>query len=115
MIRTVGKYSSASIFSTESKSPVRLGSDKNVHQWLEKHLYYIPSSSWLNLVERWFGEITCKQIRRGVFKSVPKLIEAIQELVRINNRNLKTFVWIKTVGQILEKVGHCKAATETPH
>jgi hypothetical protein len=37
--KTVGKYSSASIYSTESESPVRLGSDKNFHQWLEKHLY----------------------------------------------------------------------------
>jgi transposase len=68
---------------------------ENVHQWLAKHprfhLHFTPtSSSWLNLVERWFGEITRKRIRRGVFKSVPELIEAIQEFIRINNQNPKS-------------------------
>src|SRR5467141_3986550 len=93
---------------------------ENVHQWLEKHprfhLHFTPtSSSWLNLVERWFGEITRKRIRRGIFKSVPELIEAIQEFIRINNQNPKPFVWTKKVDQILEKVGRCKAATVTLH
>src|SRR6266478_3800525 len=93
---------------------------ENVHQWLEKHprfhLHFTPtSSSWLNLVERWFGEITRKRIRRDIFKSVPDLIEAIQEFIRINNQNPKPFVWTKKVDQILEKVGHCKAATVTLH
>jgi transposase len=92
----------------------------HVHQWLEKHprfqLHFTPtSSSWPNLVERWFGEITRKRIRRGIFKSIPELIEAIQEFIRINNQNPKLFVWTKKVDQILEKVGHCKAVTETPH
>jgi len=93
---------------------------ENVHQWLEKHprfhLHFTPtSSSWLNLVERWFGEITRKRIRRGVFKSVPELIEAIQEFIHINNQNPKPFVWTKKVEQILERVGHCKAVTATLH
>jgi transposase len=93
---------------------------ENVHQWLEKHprfrLHFTPtSSSWLNLVERWFGEITRKRIRRGVFKSVPELVETIQEFIRINNQNPKPFVWTKKVDQILEKVNHCKAVTETLH
>jgi transposase len=93
---------------------------ENVHQWLEKHprfhLHFTPtSSSWLNLVERWFGEITRKRIRRGSFKSVPELIEAIQEFIRINNQKPKPFVWTKKVEQILEKVGHCKAVTATLH
>jgi transposase len=93
---------------------------EKVHQWLGKHprfhLHFTPtSSSWLNLVERWFGEITRKRIRRGVFKSVPELIEAIQEFIRINHQNPKPFVWTKKVEQILEKVGHCKAVTETLH
>jgi transposase len=93
---------------------------ENVHQWLEKHprfhLHFTPtSSSWLNLVERWFGEITRKRIRRGVFKSVPELIQAIEEFIRINNQNPKPFVWTKKVDQILEKVGRCKAVTETLH
>jgi transposase len=93
---------------------------ENVPQWLEKHprfhLHFTPtSSSWLNLVERWFGEITRKRIRRGVFKSVPELIQAIQEFIRINNQNPKPFVWTKKVEQILEKVGRCKAVTVTLH
>ena len=92
----------------------------NVHDWLTKHprfhLHFTPtSSSWLNLVERWFGEITRKRIRRGVFRSVPELTEAIQEFIRVNNQNPKPFVWTKKVEQILEKVGHCKAVTETLH
>ena len=93
---------------------------ENVHQWLEKHprfhLHFTPtSSSWLNLVERWFGEITRKRIRRGVFKSVSELIQAIQEFIRSNNQNPKPFVWTKKVEQILEKVGRCKAVTVTLH
>jgi len=93
---------------------------ENVHQWLGKHprfhLHFTPtSSSWLNLVERWFGEITRKRIRRGVFKSVPELIDVIREFIRINNQNPKPFVWTKKVEQILEKVNHCKAVTETLH
>lgn len=92
----------------------------HVHQWLKKHprfhLHFTPtSSSWLNLVERWFGEITRKRIRRGVFKSVPELVAAILEFIHINNQNPKPFVWTKKVDQILEKIGHCKAVTETLH
>ena len=91
-----------------------------VQSWLKRHprfhLHFTPtSSSWLNLVERWFGEITRKRIRRGSFKSVKDLIEAIQEYIGHNNQNPKPFVWTKRVDQILEKVGHCKAATVTPH
>jgi transposase len=93
---------------------------EHVHRWLKTHsrfhLHFTPtSSSWLNLVERWFGEITRKRIRRGVFKSVPQLVEAIHEFIRINNQNPKPFVWTKKVDQILEKVRHCKAVTETSH
>jgi hypothetical protein len=73
------------------------------------------SASWLNLVERWFGEITRKRIRRGVFTSVPELVAAIDELIRLNNKNPKPFVWTKTVDDILKKIKHCKAVIETPH
>ena len=69
----------------------------------------------LNLVERWFGEITRKRIRRGVFKSVPELVAAIQDFIRLNNQNAKPFVWTKKVEEILEKVNYCKAVIETPH
>ena len=92
----------------------------NVHHWLEKHprfhLHFTPtSSSWLNLVERWFGEITRKRIRCGVFKSVPDLVEAIEKFIASNNQNPKPFVWTKKVDQILEKISRCKAVTVTPH
>ena len=92
----------------------------NVKEWLQHHprfhLHFTPtSSSWLNLVERWFGEITRKRIRRGVFKSVSELVAAIKEFFRLNNQNPKPFVWTKKVAQILEKVNHCKAVIETPH
>ena len=91
-----------------------------VKNWIKRHkrfqLHFIPtSSSWLNLVERWFGEITRKQIRRGAFKSVEQLIQVIEEYIRSNNKNPKPFVWTKRVDQILEKVNHCKAGTVTPH
>jgi len=56
-------------------------------------LHFTPtSSSWLNLVERWFGETTRKRIRRGVFKSVPELVAAIEEYIRLYNENPKPFV-----------------------
>ena len=95
-------------------------SHPNVKRWLEKHprfkLHFTPtSSSWLNLIERWFAELSRKRIRRGVFQSVPELIAAIQEFIRINNQNPKPFVWSKNVDQILEKIGHCKAVIETLH
>ena len=92
----------------------------NVHRWLKHHprfrMHFTPtSSSWLNLVERWFGEITRKRIRRGTFRSVPELIAAITEFIKINNRNPKPFVWTKKVEQILDKVAHCKAVIVTAH
>lgn len=91
-----------------------------VKQWVQRHkrfhLHFTPtSSSWLNLVERWFGEITRKRIRRGTFKSVNELIEAIQDYIKINNEKPKPFVWTKRVEEILEKVNHCKASTVTSH
>ncbi len=92
----------------------------HVKKWLDKHsrfhLHFTPtSSSWLNLVERWFAEITRKRIRRGVFKSVPELIAVIEEFIRLNNKNPKPFVWTKKVDEILKKIGHCKAVIETLH
>jgi len=92
----------------------------NVKIWLEKHprfkLHFTPtSSSWLNLIERWFGEITRKKIRRGVFRSVPELIRAIEEYIRYHNENPKPFVWTKRAEDIIEKVAHCKAIFETLH
>ncbi|MBM3131467.1 MAG: IS630 family transposase [Chloroflexi bacterium] len=95
-------------------------SHPDVEQWLQKHsrfhLHFTPtSSSWLNLIERWFAELTLKRIRRGVFRSVPELVAAIHEFIQINNQQPKPFVWTKKANQILDKVGHCKAVVETLH
>jgi len=73
----------------------------NVVAWLEKHprfhLHFIPtSSSWLNMVERWFGKLTDKAVRRGVFRSVPDLITAIEEYLAANNADPKPFEWTAT-------------------
>jgi transposase len=91
-----------------------------VKAWLEKHprfkLHFTPtSSSWLNLIERWFGEITRKRIRRGVFRSVPELVAAIEEYIRYHNEDPKPFVWTKRVDDIIKKVSNCKAVFETLH
>jgi transposase len=93
---------------------------QKVKLWLEKHprfhFHFIPtSSSWLNLVERWFGEITRKRIRRGTFHSVPELIQAIEDYIQINNQNPKPFIWTKTADEIIEKVNRCKGMMETLH
>jgi transposase len=91
-----------------------------VKAWIEKHrrfhLHFTPTSaSWLNLVERWFAEITRKRIRRGCFVSVDELIQAISTYIEHNNTSPKPFRWTKSVDQILEKVGRCKAASVTQH
>ena len=80
-----------------------------VKSWLKRHprfhMHFIPtSSSWLNLVERWFREITDKRIRRGVFKSVPQLIEAIEAYIAGHNENPRSFVWTAKAVDILAKV-----------
>jgi len=82
---------------------------ENVKKWLAKHprfhLHFTPtSSSWCNLVERFFGKLTDKAIRRGIFHSVPDLIAAIEAYLQANNDNPEPFVWTATTEQILEKV-----------
>lgn len=99
-------------YSTHKSPPVK--------RWLAKHprfhLHFIPtSSSWLNMVERWFGHITQKRIRRGTFKSVPQLIHAITEYLDHHNRDPKPFVWTKDADMILAKIRRCKEALGTPH
>ena len=91
-----------------------------VKRWLKRHprfqMHFIPtSSSWLNLVERWFREITTKRIRRGVFPSVDVLVAAIEEYLQHHNENPRPFVWTATADQILAKVSKCKAIMETLH
>jgi transposase len=81
----------------------------NLKNWLAKHprfqLHFTPtSSSWLNLVERFFGKLTDKVIRRGVFQSVPDLIAAIDAYLKTTNDDPKPFVWTATAESILTKV-----------
>src|SRR6266508_678701 len=80
-----------------------------VKSWLEKHprfhLHFTPTaSSWLNLVERFFGKLTDKAIRRGIFTSVPDLIAAIEAYLQATNDNPQPFKWTATAEQILAKV-----------
>ena len=82
-----------------------------VAEWLAKprqarwHLHFTPtSSSWLNLVERWFKELTDRRLRRGTFSSVPALIEAIETWVRHRNADPKPFEWHADAHEIIEKV-----------
>jgi len=87
----------------------------DVKAWLAKHprfhLHFIPtSSSWLNLVERWFRDITDKAIRRGVFRSVPDLIAAIEAYLDANNASPKPFIWCATAEAILAKVRRGRVA-----
>ena len=89
----------------------------NVVAWLAKHprfhLHFTPtSSSWLNLVERWFRNLTDKAIRRGVFHSVPDLIAAIEAYLQATNDEPKPFVWTATADEILEKVRRGRVALQ---
>lgn len=86
-----------------------------VLNWLKRHkrfhIHFTPtSSSWLNLIERWFREITDKRIRRGVFKSVPQLEQAIADFIENHNAHPKGFRWTKSAEEILDKVRRARAA-----
>ncbi len=91
---------------------------QNVKNWLAKHprfhLHFTPtSSSWLNMVERFFGKLDDKAIRRGIFQSVPDLIAAIEIYLTANNADPKPFVWTATTEQILAKVRRGRIALQT--
>ena len=91
-----------------------------VKSWLQGHprfhLHFIPtSSSWLNMVERWFREITDKRIRRGTFQNVTTLIAAIKDYLDNHNQNPQVFVWSAPVERILPKVAKCKEALDALH
>lgn len=93
---------------------------QEIRSWLAHHsrfhFHFIPtSSSWLNLVERWFGEITRKRIRRGVFHSVKELEQVIYDYIKHHNDEPKPFLWTKSADDIIEKVSRCKAMLETLH
>ena len=88
-----------------------------VRTWLAKHsrfvVHYVPTScSWLNLIERWFAELTNKRIRRDSFLSVEDLIAAIEEFLAAWNEHPKPFVWTATVDSILAKLARCRQTLE---
>jgi transposase len=88
-----------------------------VKAWLKRHrrfhCHFVPtSSSWLNMVERWFRDLTDKQIRRGVFKSVADLIAAIQAYIEHHNSNPKPFVWTANAADIIAKYRRAKAVLD---
>ena len=91
-----------------------------VKQWLSKHprikMHFTPTSaSWLNMVERFFSELTTKRIRRGVFRSVKDLETAVMDFVKKHNEEPKIFTWTKDADTILSKVAKCKEALGTVH
>jgi transposase len=91
-----------------------------VKRWLQRHprfhLHFTPTSgSWLNMVERFFAEITRKRIRRGVFKSVDELKQAIMDYLDKHNDQPKPYVWTKTAAEIFTKVARAKQTLESQH
>jgi transposase len=90
---------------------------ERVREWLKRHPRFVPhfvptSSSWLNLVERWFGHLDNKAIRRGVFRSVADLQSSIEAFLQAWNQNPKPFVWTATVESIQEKLTRCRQTLE---
>ena len=91
-----------------------------VQRWLRRHprlhLHFTPtSSSWLNLVERWFRNLTDKRIRCGSFQSVPELIATIEDYLAQSNQHPHIFVWTASVDSILAKIAKCKEALDALH
>ena len=80
-----------------------------IRKWFAKrprfHVHFTPTyGSWINLVERWFAELTNKRIRRGVFRSVKELESAIREYISVHNEDPKPFIWTRTADQILDSI-----------
>jgi len=91
-----------------------------VKDWLKAHprfkLHFTPTSaSWVNLVERWFRDLTTKRLRRGAFCSVQYLVQAINQYIRLNNADPKPFMWTATTESILAKLKRCKAIYDPDH
>lgn len=91
-----------------------------VKEWFSErprfHAHFTPtSSSWLNAVERFFSEITTKQIRRGTYRSVRELQRAITAFVADHNKSAKPFVWTKSASTILRKIKKCHATYGSAH
>lgn len=92
-----------------------------IRRWLAKrprfHVHFTPTgASWLNLVERWFGILTDKQLRRGVHRSTRELEAAIKRYLAMHNEDPKPFVWTKTADDILESVARfCRRTSDSGH
>src|SRR5271169_5316538 len=92
-----------------------------IKRWLARHprfhLHFVPTgSSWLNLVERWFSELTTKKIKRGAHRSVPELERDIKDWVKSWNENPRPYVWVKTADQILASLArYCIRISESGH
>lgn len=92
-----------------------------IKRWLAKrprfHVHFTPTStSWINLVERWFATLTVKQIRRGAHRSTRELEQAIRTYLHCNNQNPKPFVWTKTADEILNSLARfCQRTSGTGH
>ena len=92
----------------------------DVQHWLRRHprfhLHFTPTScSWLNLIERWFRNLTQQRLRRDSFHNVRELIHAIGDYIRGHNQNPRIFVWSAPVERILTKVAKCKEALDALH
>jgi transposase len=92
-----------------------------IHRWLLRHprfhLHFTPTSgSWLNMVERWFGELTTKKIKRGAHTNVPNLEKDIRQWIALWNENPRPYVWVKTADQILESLArYCERISNSGH
>jgi transposase len=89
-----------------------------IRKWFAKrprfHFHFTPTyGSWINLVERWFAEITNKRIRRGIFRSVKELEAAIQEYLDVHNEAPKPFIWTKTADEILASIARYAQRTDS--
>jgi transposase len=88
-----------------------------VQRWLQRHprfhMYFTPtSSSWLNMVERFFRDLTVQRLRRGIFRDVEELIMAIGDYIDKHNHKPKPFVWTAKAADILEKVKRARAVLD---
>jgi transposase len=89
-----------------------------IRKWFAKrprfHVHFTPTyGSWINLVERWFAEITNKRIRRGLFRSVKELETAIREYIDVHNEDPKPFVWTRSADEILASIARFAQRTRS--
>ncbi len=93
----------------------------NIKRWLATHprfvLHFTPtSSSWINLVERWFAELTNKKLKRSAHRSVRQLNTEIRAWIEDWNENPRPYVWTKPAEQILESIArYCQRINQTAH